>query len=515
MNHAYRFFSAGRKRIFRNKLQESAVSVLPIVLVVAALCLLAVPAPTDLMLAFLIGSIMVIVGMALFTLGSENSLTNIGSHMSSALTKSKKLPLILSVSFALGVFVTVAEPDLKVLAETVPHINTALLIAVVGVGVGAFLALAMARMIFGIKLRYLLLISYAVVFGLSLFAPAQQLAMAFDSGGVTTGPMTVPFVLAFGVGVSYIRSDRRAESDSFGLVALCSIGPVLAVMLLSCFFRKAPAGDGAQAVDTWKTTTQLGHHYLRAIPGYMLEIALSLSPVLAAFALFQMISLHLKPRACGRILLGLLITYGGLVLFLTGVNVGFSALGRVLGSLIAQSAFKYLLIPLSAILGWFIISAEPAVFTLEKQIEKVSAGAIPGKSVRLSLSVAISAAMALSMTRVLTGVSIMYFLVPGYALALALSFFVPDLYTAIAFDSGGVASGPMTATFMLQFMLGASEASGGNPLSDAFGVVALVAMMPLISVQLMGAAAKLLAKRRKTPDASGDEEIIEIMEARR
>ena len=511
MNQAYRITE--NRHVLRKKLQESAESVLPIIVIVALLCLICVPAPTDLMLAFLLGSLMVIFGMSLFTLGSESSLTAIGSHMGSALTRTKKLWLILTVSFALGVFITMSEPDLQVLADTVPHINNIVLIVTVGVGVGIFLSLAMARMIFGIKLRYLLLAGYALIMLLTLLAPKDQLAMAFDAGGVTTGPMTVPFVLAFGVGVSLIRSDKRAESDSFGLVALCSIGPILSVLVLSCFFRDTGSTQSSLEISSWQTTTQLGRHYVRAIPHYMLEMATALSPVLLAFGAFQFIALRLDKRACGRILLGLMITYVGLVLFLTGVNVGFSALGRVLGSIIGSGRYKNLLIPLCAVLGWFIISAEPAVYTLEAQIEKVSAGAIPGSSVKLSLSIAISAAMALSMLRVLTGVSILWFVVPGYLLALILSFFVPDIYTAIAFDSGGVASGPMTATFMLQFMLGASEASGGNPLSDAFGVVALVAMMPLLTVQLMGLIAAISARRRAPEAAFADEDVIEIMEA--
>ncbi len=501
------------RHVLRKKLQESAESVLPIIILVALMCLICVPAPTDLMLAFLLGSLMVVFGMALFTVGSESSLTAIGSHMSASLTKTRKLWLIIAVSFALGLFITMSEPDLQVLAQTVPHINNTVLIITVGVGVGIFLALAMVRMIFGVKLRYLLMAGYALIFLAALFAPKDQLAMAFDSGGVTTGPMTVPFVLAFGVGISYIRSDKRAESDSFGLVALCSVGPILSVMILTCFFPDTATTQSSLEVASWETTTQLGRHYVAAIPGYMLEMAEALLPVVLAFGAFQVVSLKLDRRTCYGILFGLLITYVGLVLFLTGVNVGFSALGKVLGEIIGAGTYKYLLIPLSAILGWFIISAEPAVYTLEAQIEKVSACAISGRSVKLSLSVAISAAMALAMLRVLTGIGILWFAVPGYALALLMSFFVPDFYTAIAFDSGGVASGPMTATFMLQFMLGASEASGGNPLSDAFGVVALVAMMPLLSVQLMGLTASLKARRAKSVEVFDDEDIIEIMEA--
>ena len=241
----------------------------------------------------------------------------------------------------------------------------------------------------------------------------------------------------------------------------------------------------------------------------MKEMAVALLPIIAIFYIFQIFSLRLSKREVARITIGVAYTYVGLVLFLTGVNVGFSSLGAVLGAKLAEGNMKYLLIPLSMLLGWFIISA---VAVLEKQIEEVSAGAIPGKVIKYSLSVAIAAAMGISMIRVITGISVMWFLVPGYLIAIILSFFVPDIYTAIAFDSGGVASGPMTATFMLQFMIGASKTLGGDPLSDAFGVVAIVAMMPLISIQAVG----VIYERRKKPAEKGetfaDDEIIELWE---
>ena len=504
-------FKSEKKHIFREKFLESVRTVMPIVAIVSVLCFTVVPLSTDLLLAFLQGALMVSLGMSLFTVGSESSLTPIGSRMGAVLTKTRNLKLIIALSFALGVFVTIAEPDLQVLAQTVPHIHNLTLIITVGLGVGFFLALSMVRMLFGIRLRYLLLACYGLVFLLAAFAPENQLAVAFDSGGVTTGPMTVPFILAFGVGISYIRSDSRAESDSFGLVALCSIGPILSVLLLSFFYKTDSASYASQSLS-WATTSELGLSYYKAIPGYMLEMFLSLLPILIVFVLFQVLSFRLNFRGFMRILIGMLFTYAGLVLFLTGVNVGFSSLGEVLGKVIASSKYKYLLIPLSMMLGWFIISAEPAVFTLQNQIEDVSAGAISSRSVKLSLSVAISIAMGIAMLRVLTGISLMWFLVPGYLIALLLSFFVPDIYTAIAFDSGGVASGPMTATFMLKFIIGACEAVGGDILSDAFGVVALVAMMPLLSVQLMGLASRMFELFRKKETPVMGEEIIEIME---
>ncbi|MEE0203807.1 MAG: DUF1538 family protein, partial [Oscillospiraceae bacterium] len=339
---------------------------------------------------------------------------------------------------------------------------------------------------------------------------------AFDSGGVTTGPMTVPFIMSMGVGVAAIRSDKNAESDSFGLVALCSIGPVLAIMLLGFFYNNDNSGVYAEnQIQSYLSTVAITGSYLRVLPMYMKEMVLALAPIVIFFLVFQVISLKLHRVPFIRILIGLGYTYAGLVLFLMGVNVGFSPLGTVLGQEIVFGWTKVLLVPLSMLMGWFIIRAEPAVHTLNRQVEEVSAGAISEKSMGLSLSVAIAAANGLAMVRVITGWNILWFLVPGYIIALTLSFFVPPMFTAIAFDSGGVASGPMTASFMLPFAMGACQALGGNVLTDAFGLVALVAMTPLITVQIMGVIYVVKSKRQPqtAPELYlDDNEIIELWE---
>lgn len=494
------------------KVVESLFSVLPIVIIVFILCLYISPMQPDLLLTFLVGALMLIIGMGLFSLGAEQSMTPIGNQIGTALTRTKNLPLILAVSFLLGFAITIAEPDLQVLAQTVPHISNTVLLITVGAGVGFFMSVCMLRILTGMRLRLLLIFFYAIIFLLAFFADKNFLGIAFDSGGVTTGPMTVPFILALGLGVSNVRSDKNAEADSFGLVALCSIGPVLAVLILG-FFYKDNTAVADLSTASYGTTTDIGYAFLHAIPHYLKETAIAMLPIIVIFFLFQFTLLHLDSRNLGKIMIGLLYTYIGLVLFLTGVNIGFSALGAELGAALSSGKSVWWLVPLAMAIGWFIISAEPAVAVLEKQIETVSAGAIPGRVIKRSLSIAIALAMGLSMIRVLTGISLFWFLIPGYTTALILTFFVPDIYTAIAFDSGGVASGPMTATFMLQFFMGASIALGGNVLQDAFGVVALVAMMPLVSIQLVGLFYKRKQKRTKeTTVVYGDYDIVELWE---
>ena len=501
--------------MFFEKFREALASVLPIALIVAALCFSFVPVTPDLMLSFLIGAVLLIVGMGLFTLGSDVSMSQIGSHMGSRLTKSRNLKLIVVVSMLLGVAITVAEPDLQVLATNVPAIDTLVLIITVAVGVGLFLTLSLLRILFAIRLKWLLLGLYGLVFLLAAFTDPDYLSVAFDSGGVTTGPMTVPFIMALGVGVASIRSDEQAQNDSFGLVALCSVGPILAVLLLSFFYDAPSEAAAASLIEAFADTVALGRGYIHALPHYLWEVFIALLPIVVFFLIIQAVSLHLRHLPFMRIVLGLLITCVGLTLFLTGVNVGFSSLGYVLGEKLASGSLRYILIPIAMVMGWFIINAEPAVHVLNKQVEELSAGAISAKAMHYSLSIAVSAAMGLAMLRVLTGISIMWLVIPGYAIALILTFFVPQTFTAIAFDSGGVASGPLTATFMLPFAMGACSAMGGNVMTDAFGLVAMVAMMPLITVQIMGLIYVLKTRKAEEEVPApeyGESDIIELWE---
>lgn len=502
-----------RRYLLIDKLKESIASVLPIVLIVFFTSLFIIPIDNGLILAFLIGSVLLIIGMAIFSLGSEMSMNQIGNHIGSKLTKTKKIALIVIVSFVLGFAITVAEPDLNVLANSVPSIVTKVLVIFVSLGVGLFLTIAMLRIIFGIPIRYLLIFFYAILFIISIFVDKDFIAVAFDSGGVTTGPMTVPFIMALGVGVSTIRSDKNAKQDSFGLVGLCSVGPIIAIMILS-FIYSSDLNETSILIGTFNNSVEIGYGYLYSFPTYMLEVALALLPIFAFFMIFQIVMLRINNNQLIKILLGILYTYVGLVLFLTGANVGFSSLGYVIGNYIAVNS-KMLLIPFGVLLGWFIIKAEPAVHTLKHQVEDLSQGAISSKTMEISLSIAISLANGLAMYRVISGVNIMYFIVPGYVISLLLSLIVPETFTAIAFDSGGVASGPMTATFMLPLAIGACVGLNGNVMQDAFGLIAFVAMTPLISVQIMGLLA-MLKSRKETKTTIAKEfdnnDLIELWE---
>ena len=505
--------------LLHDKFQESIASVLPITIIVLLLCFTVAPIPNNMLVSFLMGAVLLIVGMAFFTLGADTAMTPIGTKVGSCITKSRKVWLIVFVSFLLGIIITISEPDLQVLANQVPNIPNAALIGAVALGVGVFLVIAMLRILFGISLNILLIGFYIIVFGLAMLVPKNFWAVAFDSGGVTTGPMTVPFIMALGVGVSAIRSDRHAGNDSFGLVALCSIGPILAVLVLGLMYPSEAAYTPVE-IPEMENSQEMILLFVHGLPHYAKEVAIALAPIVAFFFLFNTFYIKMPKKPLISISVGLIFTYVGLVLFLTGVNVGFMPVGNYIGNLIGSKSFNWILLPIAMLIGYFIVKAEPAVHVLNKQVEDLTAGSIPARAMELSLSIGVATSLGLAMIRVLTGISVMYFLVPGYVLALGLSFFTPKIFTSIAFDSGGVASGPMTATFLLPFAMGACEAIGGPEriVSDAFGVVAMVAMTPLITIQLLGVEYKFRTRKESEArervqakiEAYTDDDIIEL-----
>jgi len=470
----------------KEKVKESLSSVLPITLIVLVLSITLVPMEIGTLALFLTGAVLLIVGMGFFQLGAEMSMTPLGEGVGKTLARREKVLLIILVAFALGTIITIAEPDLQVLANQVASIPNSVLIWTVAVGVGIFLAIAVLRTLLHLSLAKSLLITYVLLFALTLFSPKEFLAVAFDAGGVTTGPITVPFIMALGVGVSTVRSTQGHGDDSFGLVALCSAGPILMVLLLGIFYHPTDAVYTAVEIAPVVTTRDVARQFALGFPGYAREVLLSILPIVAVFVLFQLLTRYYRRRQLLRTGVGFLYTVIGLILFLTGVNIGFTPVGNLLGSGLAASAYRWVLIPIGALIGYYIVKAEPAVQVLNKQVEDVTGGTVSQSMMNTALSIGVACAVMLSMVRVLTGISIYWILVPGYALALILARFVPSVFVGIAFDSGGVASGPMTSTFLLPLAMGACTALGGNVVTDAFGVVALVALAPPVAIQIMG-----------------------------
>jgi len=501
------------------KIREALVSALPITLIVYLVAMIPGMSFTGReMISFTVGAVLLVLGIGFFNLGADIAMTPMGTHVGAGLSRQKTLTLLLAVCFVLGMLITIAEPDLQVLANQVSSVmNGKLLVYTVGFGVGAFLLVAILRIVFKRRLSNILMLFYMLLFALALMLAVNEnldlLPMAFDSGGVTTGPITVPFIMALGVGISSVLGDRHSQENSFGLVALCSIGPILAVLVLGIFARNDlnyTVSYGSVEGDILGTYTTNAGHVAK-------EVAIALGLIVVFFLLCQIFFLKLPRRQLLRIGIGVVFTYIGLVMFLTGVNVGYMPVGYKMGSQMSL-LHPALLTGLGLVMGILVVMAEPAIHVLNAQVEEVTGGYVKKRSMMIGLCAGVGAAIALSVVRIIFDFSLVYYIIPGYFISLALSLFVPPVYTAIAFDSGGVASGPMTSGFILPFAIGVCVALQGENavLRDGFGVVALVAMAPLITIQLLGFKAivsnKIKEKRAmKRILAADDEHIINFM----
>ena len=501
------------------KLKEALVSVLPVTLIVCLLNLTPLVNFTNTEISiFMISSLVLILGIGLFNMGADLAMTPMGEHIGAGLTKSKKVLLLISVCFLMGVLITVAEPDLSILANQVDAvINGDLLIIAVGLGVGLFLVLSVMKMITHRPLSSMLLYFYMILFSLTALViingNADFLAMGFDSGGVTTGPITVPFIMALGVGIATTIGGRDVSENSFGLIAMCSVGPILAVLFLGVGIK----GELAYEVADYTIAADIPTAILHTMLHMLQKVGLALALIVGFFVFLQIFILKLSAKKLWQIAIGILYTYVGLVLFLTTVEIGFMPIGYKLG---VELAGKHpaLLVAGGFFLGMVVVLAEPAVHVLNKQVEDITDGTVSKRSMMIALSVGVGISIALSMLRIVFDFPILYYVIPGYLISLGLSFFVPGIYTAIAFDSGGVASGPLTSSFILPLAIGACCVlqGEGKVMADALGIVAMVAITPLITIQLLGFRAVMHKKVRdrivmKRILSADDEQIIRFM----
>ncbi len=475
------------------KFKETISSVVPIMAIVIILGLTAAPLGLNLILLFIVGGVMVIIGLTLFLAGVDLGILPIGEAAGAALVNKRNLALLLSVAFVTGFFITSAEPDVQVLADQIRSVNNAIdktqLILMISAGVGFFVAIGLLRTVLSIPLNIVLAVSYAFVFFLAFLTPDEFVPVAFDSGGATTGPMTVPFIMALGLGVAAVRGN---DDDSFGLTGVASVGPITAVIV---FGLMAGSGSEAPVAEAAAESSSVLGAFFALLPEVFAEVVNALLPLAVLFVIFQITLVKMPPIQVHKMIKGLVYSFIGLIFFLAGVKGGFMPAGTTLGErlgALAMSAegingYTVLLVIVGLFLGAVVVCAEPAVWVLTDQVEEISGGTVKRRILLTALSAGVAVSIGLAMVRVMAGFSIWWYIVPGYLLSIIMSFFCPKMFTAIAFDSGGVASGPMTSTFILSFTLGAAAArEGGNPITDAFGVVALVAMTPLIAIQIVG-----------------------------
>ena len=483
---------------YLGKLKEAIISIARIMYIVLILACTLVPMSWQVVVQFLIAVALLVLGMSCFTLGADTSMIPIGESIGAFVSKTHKVWFMLLVGFLMGIVITIAEPDLMVLANQVSSINTWTLILAVGIGVGAFMILSILRTLLRVPLKIVLTVAYVIIFILGFFVPPQFAPLAFDSGSVTTGPISVPFLMAFGLGIASVRSDKKTNSDdSFGLVALGSAGPILAVLILGLFVDNSTltASHSASIVEP-ETMSDVANSFLSVLPSSLQEVGMVLLPILVIFLLFQIFALRLPFKQLFRIILGLVFVYFGIVAFFTGVNVGFLPVGSMIGSTLVGGDVNWYFVPIACVLGAVIALAEPAVHVLTHQVEVLTDGRIPSKTILFCVCIGVSVSLGLCALRVLLQFSIWYVLVPAYVLAIILSFVVPHIFTGIAFDSGGVSTGAMATTFVLPLIMGACSSLGLDTLIYGFGTLAFIAVTPLLTIQILGLVVDIANKKK-------------------
>lgn len=489
------------------KLKESFFSVIPITLVIVALIIFLVPTDMDSVIILIISAVLLILGISLFSLGADNSMIELGQNIGSTLSKSKKIWLMMLLSLVIGFMITFAEPDLMVLATQVQQFSTLqsvwIFIATVSLGVGIFLMLAILKLVFRWKLSVILAISYSIIIVLAFFVPQQFMPIAFDSGSVTTGPISVPFLMTFGLGLSAVRSGNN-EDDSFGLIALSSAGPIMAVMILSMFLGSGSGEVITETVAHSSVLAELGH----AVSSYISDVALIILPIVVIFMLFQIFAFKFPKQKVIKMLVGFFLTYIGIVLFLTGVECGYLNIGTIIGEYIGSLDYRWIAIPIGFLLGALAILAEPALQVLKKQVEDITGGVLKKKVIVIVVSIGVACSVAFAVLQAMYDFSLLYILIPVYIIAIGLGFFNTNLFTAVAFDSGGVATGAMAVSFILPFVTGLSTSA-----SKGFGTIALIAAFPILTMQILGCIYKcvlIFGKRRKLKLQNNIVEIIEF-----
>ncbi|MDR3230524.1 MAG: DUF1538 domain-containing protein [Synergistaceae bacterium] len=489
-------------KILLGKLRESLQAVSPIVVIILLLHATIVPMPMGTLVLMVAGAVLLILGLTLFSLGTDLAMMPMGEHIGSALIQSRNLKLLIFSSFVFGFVVTIAEPDLQVMTKQVPSMPDWALLGGVAAGVAFFLVLGVLRILMRWRLSYMLMGFYALALLVALKS-TDYVAVAFDASAVTTGPITVPFLLAMGVGIAATTGSRREEDDNFGICALCSIGPILTVLIMGLFYDAQSTGYEFETPAMVAGAAELARLFLRGFFRSFREVVMVVVPIFSIFMLYQVTHLRLSRTELVKIGVGLLYLMIGLTFFLTGVNSGFMPSGKYLGESMGALPYNWILVPICLVVGACVVVAEPAVHVLTKQVEEITSGAVSKRVMLFGMGLGVGLAMSLAMLRMLIGLSIWWCIVPGYLTALLLTFYVPDIFVGIGFDSGGVAAGAMSAAFVLPFTIGVCNARGGNIMSEAFGVIGMIAMMPPITVQAIGLIYDRLLK--KAQPAAPDE----------
>ena len=497
----------------KDKLKEVLTAVLPITIIVLVLHFTISPLSTSLLYAFLLGSVLVIIGLTIFLFGIDQGLEPIGHGIGSTLAHSKSFAVVITICLVLGFFISYAEPDLHILAGQVEKVTSGqfgrlLMVVVVSIGIAVMMTLGMLRILKGVHLKYVFTAAYGLILILSFFSSSDFIAIAFDASGATTGAVTVPFMLALAGGISSIKADsKESEADNFGLIGIASTGAILGVLITGVIFGIDKL-NGTLPEQTI-TDSNLWHVYGSRILPIAWDSFISLLPIIIVYIIFQVYFFKHKKTRVFNNSRGLFLTFLGLVIFLLGVNGGFMEVGTQLGIQLASMESKVPVLVVALLLGLTTVLAEPAVHVLTHQVEDVTGGSVNRTLVLIFLSVAVGLSIFMSALRILLpGLQLWMYLLPGFGISVILGYFVPELFVGMAFDAGGVASGPMTATFSLAFVQGiAAQVPSADLVTDGFGMIAIVAMMPIVALELLGALYQLQMRKASKSRISKQETI--------
>lgn len=489
-------------------MKETFLSSFPLaVIIVICLCVAPLSEPSD-YLKIIVGYACVVFGQAMFLVGLDASVLPIGRMVGGSFAKYNNIVFVLCFGFLFGLLATVAEPALSVLAKQItsimPLVNSTLFIWITGTGIGIGVAAALVRIMKNINIKSFFAVLYSVIFLLVIFAPNEFIALAFDGSGATTGDVSVPFILALGLGISATFSKSKTNDDSLGIIGIASVGPIIAVLIYGIIIKSVNGGTlPPENPYDMSTTKGLGD----IIFGNVFDVALAVLPIVLISVPFLLFLLKIPKRTFAKLMLGVIPVYLGLLIFLSGIDFGFGFVGQYIGQIFFEEGrpewFKWLLLLVGFVLGAAITVSEPAVTVLGVQIEELTNGHIKKMTIRVTLALGIGLASLLSILKILTEINILYFLVPLYALALIMMIFTPKLFVGLAFDSGGVTGGALTSAFLTPLTLSiaksVAEANGSTMsiLTNGFGIISFISVTPLIAIQALGIIYNIRLKHAK------------------
>ena len=499
----------GKVSIFLSTLKEVFLSSLPLAMIIIIVCGFIAPFENaNDYKKLIIGYFSVIIGQTLFLDGLNISILPIGKLVGGSLIKLEKPVFIIFFGLVFGVLATVAEPALTVLARQtnmiMPIINETVFIWILGAGIGVLVGFSLYRIMKDLNIKLVFAILYIITFIMVIFVPNEFIALAFDGSGATTGDISVPFILALGLGVSVTLSKHKSNEDSFGIIGLASVGPILALfiygIILSLKYKGVLPPEQVYNPGDLSSVTEI-------ITSNLKGVAIALIPILFVFIPFQIFLIKLPKKEFIHIILGMLIVFLGLHIFLSGIDYGFAFVGKYIGEVFLDPSrpewFQWLILIVGFILGASITLSEPAVTVLGEQLEEITNGHIKKLTIRLTLAIGIGFASLLSMVKILTEINILYFLVPLYTIAIIMMKFTPKLFVGLAFDSGGVSGGALTSAFLTPLTLGMAQAvaatstKSSSILTNGFGIIAFISVTPLIAVQFLGLVYDRILKREQ------------------